>query len=214
MSQNSQDKFFGIIISVELLENTELSVAEKFVYSYISSYKNCCADSNSKIGDRLGFSHRTVIRCLNHLEELGYIKTKYSNANGVGRKIYDIYNKPNKKVVLSKTRKNREEIRANNRGKDVEFSTSFPQFGENTIWCDKMSPWCDKMSLQKTEVGVTKCHPKNNKNKKKKENAEQKPNKCDYEKTPSGLAGERPASRLMRRSKVMKLAELMLVGAN
>lgn len=69
--------FFGIIIPVEVLKNEELSVSEKFIYSYVMSYRKFCGDGNDKIARCLGVSVKTVTRSLARLQALGYTEIKY-----------------------------------------------------------------------------------------------------------------------------------------
>lgn len=93
MNQNNQREFFGIIVPIGILGENELSVCEKFVYSYVASYSKFCADSNAKIADRLGLSAKTVSRAIGRLQKLGYFEIKYGNANSASRKIFDLHKK-------------------------------------------------------------------------------------------------------------------------
>ncbi len=121
MSQNNQRDFFGVIIPVKILGNNELSISEKFVYSYVASYGKFCADSNAKIASRLGISPKTVTRSLARLQQLNYIQFVYANNNNASRKIYDIYGKSPKKSFLGLKNKSK------NRGVRSSFPQSFAQ---------------------------------------------------------------------------------------
>lgn len=123
MSQNNQKDFFGIVIPAKILENDNLSISEKFVYSYVASYGEFCGDGNDKIARRLGVSVKTVTRSLARLQELGYVEIKYTNNASASRKIFVAYKATSKKSVF-KAKNN-----LNNRG----FRRGFPQLLRNIV---------------------------------------------------------------------------------
>lgn len=123
MSQNNQRDFFGIIVPTKILSSNELSISEKFVYSYVASYGEFCGDGNDKIARRLGVSVKTVTRSLARLQELGYIEVKYTNNVSASRKIFVAYKAISKKSVF-KVKNN-----PNNRG----FRRGFPQLLRNIV---------------------------------------------------------------------------------
>lgn len=123
MSQNNQRDFFGVVIPVRILNDKELSISEKFVYSYVASYGEFCGDSNDKIARRLGTSTKTVTRSLSRLQELGYVEIKYANNHSASRKIFVAYKAISKKSVF-KAKNN-----LNNRG----FRRGFPQLLRNIV---------------------------------------------------------------------------------
>lgn len=122
MSQTQKD-FFGIVIPVKILENNELSISEKFIYSYVASYGEFCGDGNDKIARRLGVSTKTVTRALAKLQDAGYIMVKYTNNVSASRRIMDIY-KPAPKP---------KEFRIRNNLTPVAFRQSFPQILRNLV---------------------------------------------------------------------------------
>ena len=42
MEEKNQRGFFGVIIGKEILDDPDLSIAEKFIYGYIASFARCC----------------------------------------------------------------------------------------------------------------------------------------------------------------------------
>lgn len=182
MSQNNQRKFFGIVISVEIMSNRDLSLTDKFVYSYIASYSKCCSDSNARIAERLGVGQRSVIRSIGRLQELGLLETKFGAHST--RKIY---------IRNSKS----------TCGKLVEKSVEKPV--EKSEGCAKMAQLCAKMATLKTDEGVPKWLPKNKRiNKNNSSRVE-----LLLENTPAGLAGLGPASRLNRVGEAVRIGELI-----
>lgn len=123
MSQNNQKDFFGIVVPAKILENDNLSISEKFVYSYVASYGEFCGDGNDKIARRLGISVKTVTRSLARLQQLGYIEVKYTNNVSASRKIFDAYGLISKKNIF-KVKNN-----LDNRG----FRRSFPKLLRNIV---------------------------------------------------------------------------------
>lgn len=122
MSQAQRD-FFGIVIPVKILENNELSISEKFVYSYVASYGEFCGDGNNKIARRLGVSTKTVTRALAKLQGAGYIEVKYTNNVNASRRIVDAC-KPAPKVRTFRVRDN---------FAPRAFRQSFPQLLRNIV---------------------------------------------------------------------------------
>lgn len=123
MSQNNQRDFFGIIVPTKILSSNELSISEKFVYSYVASYGEFCGDGNDKIARRLGVSVKTVTRSLARLQEFGYVEIKYANNVSASRKIFVAYKAISKKGVF-KAKNN-----LNNRG----FRRGLPQLLRNIV---------------------------------------------------------------------------------
>lgn len=133
MDQNNQKRFFGIVISVEIMGNYDLSLTDKFVYSYIASYSKCCTDSNARIAERLGVGQRSVIRSIGHLQELGMLEAKFGPRSA--RKLYV----RNYKTTCGKLVE-----------KPVDKSV------EKSVRYAKMAQWCAKMATLKTDRGVPK----------------------------------------------------------
>jgi hypothetical protein len=102
MNENNAQRFFGIVIPKELLENRELSLTDKFVYGYIASYKNWCFESNSVIADKLGISASGVSHSIAKLAKMDMIFIERTNGNDARRKLYPVFNKPNKLAYLKK----------------------------------------------------------------------------------------------------------------
>lgn len=102
MKDNEGQKFFGIVISKELLENSELKLMDKVIYSYIASYKNFCYESNGAIADKLGVSSSSVSHSIQRLAELGLVFVGRVNGNDSRRKLYPVFGKPNKLAYLRK----------------------------------------------------------------------------------------------------------------
>lgn len=106
MKGNNSQKFFGIVISKDLLANRELSLADKVVYSYIASFKNFCIESNHNIADKIGVSTSTVAHSISKLEGADFIFVEKLNGNNSARRLYAVANKPNRLAYLKqKTRK-------------------------------------------------------------------------------------------------------------
>lgn len=112
-----QGVFFGIVVKTEILSSSELTIAEKFVFSYVDSYNGACLDSNDKIADRLGLSVPTVSRSLKSLRDKDFVFMEYEKGNHARRKVYALFNKPNKKRTLV----------MKNRGRASSFPQTFTQ---------------------------------------------------------------------------------------
>ena len=112
--------FFGIIIPAEIVESTELTVGEKFVYGFIASFQKACFLSNQAISERTGVSEATVSRAIGRLSRMGYLFVELVNNNNATRRIYSVFDNPKKLAYLSrKGLLNREE------------QASFPQSSQN-----------------------------------------------------------------------------------
>lgn len=94
--------FWGVIIPMEILDNTDISANEKIVYCYIASYTKVCLDSNERIAERLGIGVNTVSRALKSLGELGYVFVEFINGDNSKRRIYAIHENPKKVAYLAK----------------------------------------------------------------------------------------------------------------
>ena len=113
MSSNIEDGrgFFGIIIPAEILDSTELSVGEKFVYGFIASFSKACFLSNDAIASRLGVSEHTVSRAIKTLADMEYIYVEFVNNNSAARRIYAVFDNPKKlKYLASKGMFNNEKF--------------------------------------------------------------------------------------------------------
>lgn len=116
MEKNARKEFFGIVVPLKVLGSGELTITEKLIYSYITSYtKGICYDTNERIADRLGLSVRSVTRSLKGLQKKSYIFVDFGQGNTSRRRIYDVLDKPNKLRVLARKAGNNES----------EFSTTF-----------------------------------------------------------------------------------------
>ena len=187
MSQNNQKGFFGIIISSEIMGNKSLSLTDKFVYGYISSYSRYCADSNAKIAERLGIGVRSVIRSVQHLQSIGLVEVKFG-----AHSVRKIYNNSTKNSCV----------------KPVEKSVEKPV--EKSVGCAKMAHHCAKMATLKTGKGVPNWHTKNKRI--KKNNSSRREILLDN--TSAGLAGNGPASRLNMEDALTKLSTRLKLGAH
>lgn len=94
MNDNSAQKFFGIVITKEVLDNKEVRLPDKMIYGYIASYKNYCAEPNHAIADKLCISTSAVAHGLARLEEAGLIFVEKVNGDNSKRRIYALLNKP------------------------------------------------------------------------------------------------------------------------
>lgn len=102
MAQENQRGFFGIIIPKEILDDTDLSIAEKFIFGYIASFTKCCFESNEAIAAKLGVSESTISHALPKLSEKGYIFVeKVNNSNNL-RRLYSVLDNPKKLAYLAK----------------------------------------------------------------------------------------------------------------
>lgn len=107
MAQNVRKEFFGLVVPLRVLEDRELTIAEKLVYSYIISYtKGICYDSNERIAGRIGVSVRTVTRSLVGLQNKRYVFVNFGQGSTSRRKIYDVLDKPDKLKVLTRKVRN------------------------------------------------------------------------------------------------------------
>lgn len=84
-----------LIIDYTDLKNKQFTQADLLVYSYIKSYikfkpKELFNKSNSFIANELGIGKSSVIRAINHLEKMHYIKVVIGKSQGVysNRSIY------------------------------------------------------------------------------------------------------------------------------
>lgn len=171
MEVENQRGFFGIIITKEILEDNELSVAEKFIYGYIASFTRCCFESNEKIASKLGISESTIKHAIPKLVQKGYLFVEKVNNSNNARRIYSVLDNPKKLAYLAR------------KGlfKPVENSTPVVQNMHNVV---------QNMHNDKTGVRSAKfAHIDIEENKNKVE-TEQKQN------TPADVAGGGPASRL------------------
>ena len=129
--------FFGIIIPAEIVESTELTVGEKFVYGFIASFTKACFLSNEAISVRTGVSEATVSRAIGRLVRMGYLFVELVNNNNAQRRIYSVFDNPKKLAYLSrKGLLNREEQasfpQSRQNDESVEKSgKSFPQSNQN-----------------------------------------------------------------------------------
>ena len=122
MNKNIEENrgFFGIIIPAELLDSTELTVGDKFVYGFIASFTKACFLSNEAIAARIGVSEATVSRAISRLSRMSYVYVEFVNGNSAARRIYSVYDNPKKlRYLASKGMFNREEKK------------SFPQASQN-----------------------------------------------------------------------------------
>ena len=101
MESENQRGFFGIIITKEILEDTELSIAEKFIYGYIASFTRCCFESNEKIAEKLNISESTVAHTIPKLVEKKYLFIEKVGNNSAARRIYSVFDNPKKLKYLA-----------------------------------------------------------------------------------------------------------------
>lgn len=102
MDAQNQRGFFGIIITKEILEDMDLTIAEKFIYGYIASFTKCCYESNEKIADKLGVSKSVVAHAIPKLAEKGYLFIEKVGNNSAARRIYSVMDNPKKLAYLAK----------------------------------------------------------------------------------------------------------------
>lgn len=102
MKNQNQRGFFGIVISKEILNDRELTINEKFIYSYLASFQKYCFESNERIANKLGVSESSVRHTIPALTKKGYIVVEKVNNSNNKRRIYDVFNKPKKKLVLER----------------------------------------------------------------------------------------------------------------
>lgn len=128
MKNEENRGFFGILIPAEIVDSTDLSVSEKFVYGFIASFNKACFLSNEALADRTGVSKETVSRAINRLARMGYIYVELVNGNNAARRIYSVYDNPKKlKYLASKGMFNI----------NREDKASFPQSSQNDVIVEK-----------------------------------------------------------------------------
>lgn len=172
MEEKNQRGFFGIIIGKEILDDPDLSIAEKFIYGYIASFARCCFETNERIAEKLGVSESTVKHAIPKLSEKKYLFVEKTNNNSATRRIYSVLDNPKKLAYLM--RKGMFEPVENSEG-----------------GVQNMHTVVQNMHTPETGVRSAKfAHIDKEEIKNKVEN-EQKPNKSS-----AGLAGSGPASRL------------------
>lgn len=179
MTQKSQKEFFGIIIPANLLNNSEITLSEKFVYAYISSFKKYCCESNERISEKLGISQKTISRSISNLQKLGYIFIDCEKSNNFGRKLYAVYENPQKLEYLSK----RNVIFEHGQNVHVENP---PKHGQN---------------VQEPRQNVHATYRVNMDKMSNKEYRIKRIKETRVENSPAGLAGSVPASRLSATSR-------------
>lgn len=102
MSKEDNERgFFGIIIPLELLENNELSISEKFIFGYIASFRKACFKSNQGIAEQLNISESSVSHAIPKLEKLGYIFIEKDSRNNNVRRMYSVLENPKKLAYLA-----------------------------------------------------------------------------------------------------------------
>lgn len=172
MEEKNQRGFFGIIIGKEILDDSDLSIAEKFIYGYIASFTRCCYETNERIAEKLGISESTVKHAIPRLAEKKYLFVEKTNNNSATRRIYSVLDNPKKLAYLAKK----------GMFKPVENSDGGVQ---------NMHSEVQNMHTPKTGVSSAKFAHIDKEEKKNKAELEQKPNNSS-----AGLAGSGPASRL------------------
>lgn len=173
MENTNQRGFFGIIISKEILDDTDLSIAEKFIYGYIASFNRCCFESNERIAEKLGISESTVKHAIPKLAEKKYLFVEKANNSNNARRIYSVLDNPKKLAYLARK----------GMFKPVENSQPVVQNMHNVV---------QNMHNDLTGVRSAKFAHIDKEENKNKVKVEQKPNKS------AGLAGSGPASRFDR----------------
>ena len=92
MQNKTSRGFFGITITKEILENRDLTIAEKFVLGYIASFAKCCYESNARIANKLGISASSVAHTIPSLVEKGFITVEKAGNSSARRSIYVVEN--------------------------------------------------------------------------------------------------------------------------
>lgn len=186
MTKEAQRGFFGIIIPKEILDDQELNVTEKFIYGYVASFTRCCYESNEMIAAKLGISESTVKHAIPKLVNKGYFYVDKVNNNNASRRIYSVLDNPKKLAYLAK--KGMFKVVENSDGSSAKNAL------QNEGLVQNLHEPVQNMHYSKTGVSSAKFA---HKEKEEKENKE----KCDekVDKSSAGLAGERPASRLITR---------------
>lgn len=172
MEEKNQRGFFGVIIGKEILDDRDLSIAEKFIYGYIASFTRCCFETNERIAEKLGVSESTVKHAIPKLAAKGYLFVEKANNNNNARRIYSILDNPKKLAYLAKK----------GMFKPVENSEPVVQNMHDVV---------QNMHDGITGVRSAKFAHIDKEEKKNKVENEQIPNKSS-----AGLAGSGPASRL------------------
>lgn len=74
-----------IVIEYDVLDNVELSNAEKILYGYIvalsQNEQGICFASTRKLSELMGIKERQLLRCLAKLKSFNYISTTVINNN-------------------------------------------------------------------------------------------------------------------------------------
>ena len=170
--EKNQRGFFGIIIGKEILDDQDLSIAEKFIYGYIASFTRCCFETNERIAEKLGISESTVKHAIPKLAEKGYLFVEKTNNNSATRRIYSVLDNPKKLAYLAK------------KGMFEPVENSEPEV-------QNMHTPVQNMHTPETGVRSAKFAHIDKEEKKNKAELEQKPSDSS-----AGLAGSGPASRL------------------
>lgn len=170
--EKNQRGFFGIIIGKEILDDQDLSIAEKFIYGYIASFTRCCFETNERIAEKLGISESTVKHAIPKLAEKGYLFVEKTNNNSATRRIYSVLDNPKKLAYLAK------------KGMFEPVENPEPEV-------QNMHSEVQNMHTPETGVRSAKFAHIDKEEKKNKAELEQKPNNSS-----AGLAGSGPASRL------------------
>lgn len=180
MVQEVQRGYFGIIIPKNVLEDTELSIAEKFVYGYVASFTRCCFESNETIAAKLGVSESTVRHAIPKLAAKSYFFVEKVNNNNASRRIYSVLDNPKKLAYLAK--KGLFKAVENSRDESCKNCTRVVQ---------NMHEVVQNMHYPKTVVSSAKYAHIDKEEKKNKEKNEQ-----NSASSLAGLAGDGPASQL------------------
>lgn len=175
MTKEAQRGFFGIIIPKEILDDEELNVTEKFIYGYVASFTRCCYESNEMIAAKLGISESTVKHAIPKLVNKGYFYIEKKNNNDAARRIYSVLDNPKKLAYLAK-------------------KGAFEVCKNCTGGVQNLHGGVQNMHTPKTEVRCAKFAHKEKEENKNKEKCDEK-----VDNSSAGLAGERPASRLIMR---------------
>lgn len=190
MSENGKTKFIGVLVKPEILGDRRLTIAEKFIFSYVASYKKVCWDSNACIADRLGLSVPTVTRAIKRLQEAGFLFVDYQKGNNSKRKIFVVWNQPNKRRILERK----------NRGESATFPQSFPQSFPHSNQNDYPPNQNDSKSNQNDEPrnrGESNQNDYHRIIRGKRGSKKTTIRPCSKQDL-AGLAGSRPASQVIR----------------
>lgn len=177
--EKNQRGFFGIIIGKEILDDQDLSIAEKFIYGYIASFTRCCFETNERIAEKLGISESTVKHAIPKLAEKGYLFVEKTNNNSATRRIYSVLDNPKKLAYLAK------------KGMFEPVENPEPEVQNMHTPVQNMHSEVQNMHTPETGVRSAKFAHIDKEEKKNKAELEQKPNNSS-----AGLAGSGPASRL------------------